>query len=85
MQNVCKNLGQYNPPVRILEKRFARTVVLFPYILDKGRPLIEEQVDEAAQDSGSIIDPRVGSLAKKEGQNARSRSKALELVNNAAE
>ena len=67
LQDVCKDLGQGNPRIYILEERFTCMIVLLPYVRDKRWLSIGEQVDEAAEDGRGVVDARIGALAEEEG------------------
>src|SRR2546423_15054572 len=67
LQNVCEDLGQRNPGIRILEEGFACMVVLLPYMRDERGLLIDKQVYQTSQHGRGIVDSRVSGLAEEVG------------------
>jgi hypothetical protein len=71
--------------IRVLEKRLTLMIVLLPYVQNKQWLLVDEQIDQTAQHSRSIIDPLVGALAEEVRKTARFGHQLLQLVYNTAE
>ena len=85
LQNICEDLGQGNPGIRILEEGFACVIVLLPYMRDERGLLIDKQVHQASQHGCGVVDSRVGGLAEEVRQKIRRGYRLLQLVDNAAE
>jgi hypothetical protein len=57
LENAGKDLRQSNSSVRILEVCLAHVIVLLPGVTDETWLLVQEQVDQAAQQGRGTIDP----------------------------
>src|SRR6266480_7444577 len=85
LQNVCEDLGQGNPGIRILKERFACVIILLPYMRDERWLLIDKQVNQTSQHGRGVVDSQVSGLAEEVGQKIRLSHRLLQLVDNAAE
>jgi hypothetical protein len=68
LHDICKDVGQSNPGVRILEERFASGLVLLLYMGDERWLLIDKRVQQTSEHSRGTIDSRVRGFAEELGQ-----------------